>query len=56
MISSWSPDGALLGIPNSVNNGVFVAGIMSRRHLDDGQGITTSLIGHENVVDVVVSR
>ena len=29
---------------------------MSRRHLDDGQGITTSLIGHENVVDVVVNR
>lgn len=47
---SWSPEGTFLAVPNSVNNGVFVAGIMKRR--DWAQA--TSLIGHDNVVDVTV--
>ena len=49
--SSWSPEGTFLAVPNSVNNGVFVAGILKRK--DWAQA--TSLIGHENVVDVTVS-
>jgi hypothetical protein len=48
---SWSPEGTFLAVPNSVNNGVFCAGILKRREW----GASTSLIGHDNVIDVTVS-
>lgn len=49
---SWSPTGAELAVPNSVNNGVFVAGIVKRKIWDDEEIV--SLIGHDGVIDVTV--
>lgn len=48
---SWSPEGTFLAVPNSVNNGVFVAGILKRKDWEE----VTSLVGHESVIDVAVS-
>ena len=39
-------------MPNSVNNGVFVAGILKRRVWDNVDVV--SLIGHDGVIDVTV--
>lgn len=49
---SWSPDGSQLAVPNSVNNGVFVAGILQRNVWDTTD--FASLIGHDGVIDVTV--
>lgn len=51
-VCSWSPEGTFLAVPNSVNNGVFVAGILKRKQWD----AATSLVGHDNVIDVIVSE
>lgn len=49
---SWSPDGRKLAVPNSVNNGVFVAAMLNRG-VWDGEEIV-SLVGHDGVIDVTV--
>ncbi|GAA5824078.1 hypothetical protein JCM10212_000976 [Sporobolomyces blumeae] len=45
---AWSPDGAHLVTPNSMNGPVFVAGVISRLGWRGG----TSLIGHPDIVQV----
>ncbi len=42
----------MLAVPNSVNNGVFVAGILKRNVWDTTDFV--SLIGHDGVIDVTV--
>jgi protein HIRA/HIR1 len=46
----WSPEGARIVAPNSMNGPVFVASVIQR--LDWASH--NSMVGHENVVEVVV--
>ncbi|KAI8461323.1 WD40-repeat-containing domain protein, partial [Phakopsora pachyrhizi] len=46
---SWSPDGAHIVTPNSMNGPVFVSAVIERNQWTSD----ISLVGHENVVEVV---
>ena len=51
---SWSPEGTFLALPNTVNNGVYVASILKRGNWTGTTSVGTSLVGHDNVVDVTL--
>lgn len=55
--SSWSPDGAFIASSNAMNLAVFTAAILQRRSETTGEWKqSVSFIGHENTVQVTVSR
>ncbi|GAA5888497.1 hypothetical protein JCM16303_002190 [Sporobolomyces ruberrimus] len=51
---AWSPDGAYIVAPNSMNGPVFVAGVIRRKDVTTGDGwdLASSLIGHPDIVQV----